>query len=78
MWSAVRTPPRPPSMCRSNCRTAPKWSLPHEVFGKDQAANLFHTYYISSDIPAGYTLRPVESYTRDGSNIDLREASRPH
>ena len=26
-----------------DCRTAPKWSLPHEVSGKDPAGNLFHT-----------------------------------
>lgn len=43
-----------------------------EVFAADEAAELFISYYRTGDIPAGYTLRPVEGYTADGRIIDLR------
>jgi hypothetical protein len=43
-----------------------------EVFGADEAAELFIAYYKSGDIPPGYTLRPVEGYTADGRLIDLK------
>ena len=43
-----------------------------EVFGADEAADLFFGYYRTGNIPASYVLRPVEGYTADGHNIDLR------
>ncbi|MBB5163722.1 hypothetical protein [Mycobacterium sp. AZCC_0083] len=44
----------------------------HEVFGADEAADLFYGYYKTGGIPTTYTLRPVEGYASDGRNIDLR------
>jgi hypothetical protein len=44
-----------------------------EVFGADEAADLFLRYYKTGDIPAEYVLRPTEAFTRDGRNIDLRD-----
>jgi hypothetical protein len=60
-------------------------TLPHsteminraEVFGPDEAADLFVRYYTTGDIPAEYALRPAEGFTRDGRNIDLRNQARP-
>lgn len=49
----------------------------HEVFGADEAADLFYSYYRDGDIPNSYTLRPVEGFTRTGANIDLRAAAAP-
>ena len=45
----------------------------YEVFDADEAARLFSTYHQTGDIPAQYTLRPVEGYTTDGTIIDLRD-----
>ena len=45
----------------------------HEVFGADEAADLFFGYYKTGGIPASYTLRAVEGYAADGRNIDLRD-----
>ncbi|MED5811081.1 hypothetical protein VST63_01795 [Mycolicibacterium sp. 050232] len=46
----------------------------HEVFGADEAAELFYSYYQSGDISPDYALRPVEGYIAGGGNIDLRDA----
>ena len=46
-----------------------------EVFDADEAATLFISYHRTGDIPAGYSLRPVEGYTADGGIIDLRAAT---
>ncbi len=56
-------------------------ALPHgpemvsrsEVFTADEAADLFFTYYKTGDIPTTYALRPVEGFTKDGRNLDLRD-----
>jgi hypothetical protein len=45
----------------------------YEVFGADEAAELFYTYYQTGDIPARYSLRPVEGYTAQGGLINLRD-----
>jgi hypothetical protein len=45
----------------------------HEVFTADEAAKMFEKFYRTDTIGNGYTLRPVEGYTADGSYIDLRE-----
>ncbi|MGV0815763.1 hypothetical protein ABQF34_27750 [Mycolicibacterium boenickei] len=50
----------------------------HEVFGADEAADLFYSYYECGDIPASYTLRPVEGFTSAGANIDLRGMASHH
>jgi hypothetical protein len=42
-----------------------------EVFTPDEAAKLFYSYYKTGDIPAGYSLRPVQGFTKDGGNITL-------
>jgi hypothetical protein len=44
----------------------------HEVFGADEAADLFYGYYKVGGIPTSCTLRPVEGYASDGRSIDLR------
>lgn len=44
---------------------------PSEVFDADEAAQIFYSYYKSGDIPAEYSMRPVEGYTRDGRVIDV-------
>jgi hypothetical protein len=44
----------------------------NEVFGADEAASLFYRHYTTGDIPARYTLRPVEDFTQYGRNIALR------
>lgn len=43
-----------------------------EVFGADEAGEIFYNYYKTGDIPSGYALRPVEGYTADHEIIDLR------
>lgn len=48
-----------------------------EVFDAEEAGEIFFTYYKTGDVPPGYVLRPVEGYTADGQNIDLRGAARP-
>lgn len=45
-----------------------------EVFGADEAGEIFYSYYKTGDIPPGYVLRPVEGYTADHEIIDLRGA----
>src|ERR1700733_3738264 len=45
----------------------------YEVFDADEASELFYTYYKTGDIPADYSLRPVEGYTAAGGLIDLRD-----
>ena len=46
-----------------------------EVFGADEAADIFISYYKTGDIPPGYVLRPVEGYTADGGLVDLRDVA---
>jgi hypothetical protein len=46
-----------------------------EVFGAEEAAQLFMSYHRTGDVPSGYALRPVEGYTADGGIIDLRDAA---
>ena len=41
-----------------------------EVFDADEAATLFDAYYQTGNVPAEYTLRPVEGYTEDDGYID--------
>jgi hypothetical protein len=43
-----------------------------EVFGADEAGEIFYAYYKTGDIPPGYALRPVEGYTLDHATVDLR------
>lgn len=43
-----------------------------EIFAAEEAAQLFISYYKTGDIPAGYSLRPVEGYTLDGQLVDLQ------
>lgn len=45
-----------------------------EVFGPDEAAELFFTYFKTGEVPAGYTLRPVQGFGKDGRNITLHDA----
>lgn len=45
-----------------------------EVFGAEEAADLFHSYLRTGDLPQGYALRPVEGYRLDGDTIDLSAA----
>lgn len=47
-----------------------------EVFTADEAAELFFAYYQHGDLPNGYTLRPINGWTSDGENVDLREQAR--
>ena len=42
-----------------------------EVFQAEEAADLFLAYHQSGDIPATYSLRPVEGYGPDGSPVDI-------
>lgn len=46
-----------------------------EVFGAGEAADVFFGYYRTGNIPPSYVLRPVEGYTADGHNIDLRSGT---
>ncbi|SHU95375.1 Uncharacterised protein [Mycobacteroides abscessus subsp. abscessus] len=46
-----------------------------EVFGAEEAADVFFGYYRTGNIPPSYVLRPVEGYTADGHNIDLRSGA---
>jgi hypothetical protein len=46
---------------------------PHEVFGADEAADLFYGYYKTGGIPTTYTPRAVKGYASDGHNVDLRD-----
>lgn len=43
-----------------------------EVFGAEEAAEIFMAYYATGQIPDGYVLRPIEGYAADGELIDLR------
>jgi len=47
-----------------------------EVFGADEAADLFLAYYRTSHVPAQYTLRPIEGWTSDGTSVDLTGVAR--
>jgi hypothetical protein len=40
-----------------------------ELFGAQEAADLFDCYYRTGDIPAHYTLRPIEGWAADGSHV---------
>jgi hypothetical protein len=42
-----------------------------EVFTPDEAGALFFSYYKTGEIPAGYVLRPVQGFTKDGGNVTL-------
>ena len=44
-----------------------------EVFDAEDAAKLFFDYYTTGEIPSEYSLRPVEGWTVDGTNVDLRD-----
>lgn len=46
-----------------------------EVFNADEATELVWTYYETGDIPAGYSLRPIDGYTADGAIFDLRDGT---
>jgi hypothetical protein len=43
-----------------------------EVFGADEAAELFTDFYRAGSIPESYALRPAEGWTLDGTSVDLR------
>ncbi len=51
----------------------PEMVAQNELFGADEAADLFYSYFKTGDIPGEYSLRPVEGYTKDGGLIDLRD-----
>jgi hypothetical protein len=42
-----------------------------EVFTADEAAELFHTYYTTGEIPSKYTLRLIEGYGADGKFLAI-------
>jgi hypothetical protein len=42
-----------------------------EVFDAEEAADLFMAYHRSGDIPDGYSLRPVQCWDSDDSEIDI-------
>lgn len=46
-----------------------EWITRHEVFTADEVADLFDRYYRTDTIGDGYTFRPVEGYTADGSYV---------
>lgn len=46
-----------------------------QVFGADEAAKLFFSYYEAGDIPSGYALQPIEGYRRDGTTMDFSNAA---
>ncbi|MET0702832.1 MAG: hypothetical protein ABWY93_24540, partial [Mycobacterium sp.] len=46
-----------------------------EVFGAEEAADLFHSYHQTGDLPSGYSLRPAQGYRADGTVIDLDGAA---
>ncbi|MBZ2196567.1 hypothetical protein [Occultella gossypii] len=48
---------------------------PHEVFTADEAAELFELFYRTDTIADGYTLRPVEGYTPNGSSFDPHDTT---
>ena len=45
----------------------------YEVFNADEATELFDSYYKTGDIPAGYSLRPIDGYATNGAVFDLRD-----
>jgi hypothetical protein len=47
----------------------------YEVFGADEATDLFWTYFKTGDIPTHYSLRPIDGYTADGAIFDLRDGT---
>lgn len=51
--------------------SGPEMVSASEVFGAEEAADIFYAYYKTGDIPSGYVLRPVEGYSTDGWR-DLR------
>lgn len=44
-----------------------------EVFGADEAAELFMIYQETGDVPGHYTLRPLLGWTGDDTLIDYRD-----
>jgi hypothetical protein len=42
-----------------------------EVFTADEAAELFHSYYVTGDLPSKYALRPIEGYSDDGAYLAI-------
>lgn len=42
-----------------------------QVFGADEAAELFFSYYETGDIPGRYELQPIEGYRGDGTTVEL-------
>ena len=50
---------------------APEMVSRSEVFNPDEAGELFFSYYKTGEIPAGYVLRPVQGFTKDGGNVTL-------
>lgn len=55
----------------------PEFVSAAEVFEAEEAGDIFFTYYKTGDLPPGYVLRPVEAWTADGTNLDLRSAPQP-
>jgi hypothetical protein len=45
-----------------------------EVFTADEASELIFSYYKTGAVPAGYILRPVQGFSKDGRNITLRDS----
>jgi hypothetical protein len=45
-----------------------------EVFRAEEAADLFDHFYRSGDIPAQYTVRPIEGWAADGSHVTPNSA----
>ncbi len=56
---------------------APEFVSAAEVFEAEEAGDIFFTYYKTGYIPPGYVVRPVEAWTADGTNIDLRSTKQP-
>lgn len=46
-----------------------------QVFGADEAAELFFSYYRTGDIPNEYVLQPIEGYRADGTTADLGDVA---
>ena len=46
-----------------------------QVFGADEAAELFFSYYRTGDIPNEYVLQPIEGYRADGTTVDLGDVA---
>jgi hypothetical protein len=47
-----------------------------EVFEAEEAADLFAAYHQTGDLPDGYTLRPVDGYTADGTAVEIPDSTK--